>query len=144
VLAAALASGATSLGCLLAGLGYGVFLFFGLRTGAPAALAGVLLALLYAASAVLLYRQHPLGIRLAAATAALVTVSGAWSVARLDSAALYRAMGYSREWAERMAPAEAGVRALFLAAGPIWLAFLWWVSRSARQATTRSRPPFFA
>jgi hypothetical protein len=144
VLAAALLSGATSLGCLLAALGYRVFLFFGLRTGGPALLAGLLLAALYAASAVLLYRQHPLGLRLAAATAALVSASGAWSVAGLDPAALYQAIGYSREWAERMAPAEAGVRALVLAGGPIWLGFLWWVRRSAAQTTTRSRPPFLA
>jgi hypothetical protein len=43
-----------------------------------------------------------------------------------------------------MAPAEAGVRALVLAAGPIWLGFLVWVRRVLAQPTTRSRPPFFA
>jgi hypothetical protein len=141
VLAAALLTGFTGVVLLVGALAYEVLPLFGVWTGLPAVLGGLALAALYGLASVELYRLRSRGFWMTVGLAIVMSISGAYTFFVLDPVALYEAMGYSREWAERMAPMGIALRSCVLAVGPIWLAFLLWTRRflTAAQAASARR-----
>jgi hypothetical protein len=129
VLAASLMAGLGALSFLGLAITYRALPFFGTVTGWRAGVIGVTLAAVYAFAGWDLYHQRLRGWWLLLGVGVLLMVSGFVSFFRFDAMAVYQAMGYTREWAERMAPTLAAMRWSLVAFGPLWIAFLLWVRR---------------
>jgi hypothetical protein len=129
VLAASLLAGLGAVSFFGLAVTYRALPFFGMVTGWRAAGIGLTVAAVYAFAALDLYHERLRGWWLLLSAGSVLMVSGIVSFFRFDAVAMYQAMGYTREWAERMAPTLASMRWSLVVFGPPWIAFLLWVRR---------------